>query len=75
MSRIPHSSSLKSHKFFNSSDKSAGSSSTGEFNFGDNINQWKKYLEVDEFVSFFAMQKVDKIFMEILIFLGGSETK
>lgn len=51
MARIPHSSSLKSHKFFNTVDKSGPSTSTGEFNFCDNINQWKKYLEVDEFVS------------------------
>lgn len=40
---------MKSHKFLNA--EKAGPSSTGEFNFGDNINQWKKYLEVDEFVS------------------------
>jgi hypothetical protein len=50
MSRISHSSSsLKSHKFFNTVDKVPSTST--EFNFGDNINQWKKYLEVDEFVS------------------------
>lgn len=47
MARMTHSSSLKSHKLFNTVEKPA----TGEFNFGDNINQWKKYLEVDEFVS------------------------
>lgn len=52
MARMTHSSSLKSHKLFNTVDSKAGpSTSTGEFNFGDNINQWKKYLEVDEFVS------------------------
>lgn len=48
---MSHSSSMKSHKFFNTVDKTTPSSA-GEFNFGDNINQWKKYLEVDEFVSF-----------------------
>lgn len=53
MSRMTHSSSLKSHKLFNSThtDKAGTSTSSSEFNFGDNINQWKKMLEVDEFVS------------------------
>lgn len=48
MARMTHSSSLKSHKLFNTVEKAGPS--TGEFNFGDNINQWRKYLEVDEFV-------------------------
>lgn len=55
MSRMTHSSSLKSHKFLTQENQKAGTSvaahSTGDFNFGDNINQWKKYHEVDEFVS------------------------
>lgn len=50
MARMSHSSSLKSNKFFNTADKAAGNTS-GDFNFGENINQWKKYLEIDEFVS------------------------
>jgi hypothetical protein len=51
MARMTHSSSLKSNKFFTS--EKAGTS--GDFNFGENINQWKKYLEIDEFVSHFAV--------------------
>lgn len=53
MARMSHSSSLKSHKFINTVDKNnpGPSTTSGEFNFGDNINQWKKFLEVDEFVS------------------------
>jgi hypothetical protein len=58
MSRMSHSSSLKSHKIFLANDKPATSTpaihSSSEFNFGDNVNQWKKYLEVDEFVSVFG---------------------
>jgi len=57
---MSHSTSLKSHKFFLSSEKSSTStivSTTGsEFNFGANINQWKKYPEVDEFVSLFDLE-------------------
>lgn len=49
--RMQMSTSLKSHKIFNTVERAGQSSSTGEFNFCDNINTWKKYLEVDEFVS------------------------
>jgi hypothetical protein len=57
---MTHSTSLKSHKFILSSEKSTTSSivptTSSEFNFGANINQWKKYPEVDEFVSLFDLE-------------------
>jgi hypothetical protein len=57
MAQMRHSSSLSnkySSKFLTSSEKAAAASNasaSGDFNFGENINQWKKYLEIDEFVS------------------------
>ena len=60
MSRMSHSTSLKSHKIFLSNDKPSTSTivptTSSEFNFGANINQWKKYPEVDEFVSLFDLE-------------------
>lgn len=53
---MSHSASLKSHKLLLSNENKPSTSSAqansnnSDFNLGDNINQWKKYLEVDEFV-------------------------
>lgn len=53
MNKLSHSSSIRNKLFCNSesSKQATGASHTGEFNFSENINQWKKYLEVDEFVA------------------------
>lgn len=70
MSRMSHSTSLKSHKFFLSNEKANTTTTvpttSSEFNFGANINQWKKYPEVDEFVSLFDLESnQNKIKMNI----------
>lgn len=71
---LSHSSSLKSHKLFNAVEK-AGSSSTGEFNFGDNINQWKKYLEVDEFVGARRSKHTVVSYKDAIYVFGGDNGK
>lgn len=74
MSRIPHSSSLKSHKLFNTVDKTAPSSS-GEFNFGDNINLWRKFLEVDEFVGARRSKHTIVSYKDAIYVFGGDNGK
>ena len=74
MSRIPHSSSLKSHKLFNTVDKTAPSSS-GEFNFGDNINLWRKYQEVDEFVGARRSKHTIVSYKDAIYVFGGDNGK
>lgn len=79
MSRMTHSSSLKSHKLFLSTEKPSTSSSvtctSSEFNFGDNINQWKKYLEVDEFVGARRSKHTCVAYKDALYIFGGDNGK
>lgn len=79
MSRMTHSSSTKSHKLFlSSSEKPSTSTSatcSSEFNFGDNINQWKKYLEVDEFVGARRSKHTCVAYKDAIYVFGGDNGK
>lgn len=74
MSRMSHSSSLKSHKLFFTSEKPT-TSANSEFNFGDNINQWKKYLEVDEFVGARRSKHTCVAYKDAIFIFGGDNGK
>jgi hypothetical protein len=69
MSRMTHSASLKSHKLNPehqvqaSGRPSSSAPAPDSWNFAENINQWKKYLEIDEFVS---LKIMDYILMKLL---------
>ena len=80
MSRMSHSSSLKSHKLFISAEKPSTSTTipscnSSEFNFGDNINQWKKYLEVDEFVGARRSKHTCVAYKDAIYIFGGDNGK